>query len=469
MNFIEKIEYEIEKYFHSSGVKEGYETLQNDFKQYTFEKNSQFQDIRKHLETLQQESLQTEIKIISDNQIKDACFLYLDEISLIGVVSKNQIYVFYSSDSASSNINLMSQHTIQFNISDNPFQYQSYPKSKQKIVNFVKGYRESVFPKTEEDLYSCDFFDLHLEKSIQTGIIAGGITGFIHFVDIQSSTNQICFQVHGDTIFDLKSLNRKQSCQDYKNIIVSASKDGSIFLSHLAKQEKLIQLKDFLSTSPMSQFTCIDIDLACENIFSACGDGTIQIWHLSESIKKILLLKSPVNNFVKIEKSQYNYQVQAQEDIMHTVQVTQCNFYGKYLLYLNSQGYITLGTFIEPYIYKAQYRMRKFDKDNTGKNLKFFQIANFDLGSKIENYNKVMHVDQKNGLVWIGKQQSIFCFDLKERRNSEIDYNYSKPLIAYNTFIKANIQKIFFNEGYTVLYILTDEKQLIKFSFILNK
>lgn len=48
----------------------------------------------------------------------------------------------------------------------------------------MRNYRQSVFPLMEEDLHSCDFFDVHTEKNAYFGIVAGGTSGFIHFVDI---------------------------------------------------------------------------------------------------------------------------------------------------------------------------------------------------------------------------------------------------------------------------------------------
>lgn len=94
--------------------------------------------------------------------------------------------------------------------------------------------------------------------------------------------------MHGDIVFDVKVLS------DSKNLVVSAGKDGCLFISHVFKQTKLVQLKDFEVTSPMSMFTSIDVHLSGTRILSACGDGTLQEWEIpttfDEKAESILVI-----------------------------------------------------------------------------------------------------------------------------------------------------------------------------------
>lgn len=82
---------------------------------------------------------------------------------------------------------------------------------------------------------------------IRHGFVVGDSTGFVHFIGTFEECGIISFQVQGDTIFDIKSLH-----VIYPNVIASAGKDGCIYLSDIFRKRKLVQMKDFISTSPMA-------------------------------------------------------------------------------------------------------------------------------------------------------------------------------------------------------------------------
>lgn len=61
------------------------------------------------------------------------------------------------------------------------------------------------------------------------------------------------------------------------------------------------------------------MDLSGHHILSACGDGTLQVWEITDKIKRRLSQTEKSEDYLHIDKALYNYQVLAQEDIMHTV------------------------------------------------------------------------------------------------------------------------------------------------------
>ncbi|EGR31546.1 hypothetical protein IMG5_107660 [Ichthyophthirius multifiliis] len=258
-----------------------------------------------------------------------------------------------------------------------------------------------------------------------------------------------------------------------RNIVLSCGKDGCIYISNIQLMQKLVQFKDFISTSPMSQYNSIFIDLEETHILSSCGDGSLQVWQITNQIKTMMMDQDQTVLFIylnfllnyvkqknkisciKIEKSLYNIQILAQEDIEHTVQVIQCLFYGKFILYLTSQGYINMGIFIKTA--NNKHKMRKFDVDVQRKNLNFFPILDIDIGEKISNYNQILYIDQQKGLLFIGKRSNyIFCYDIKEIQEYDLRYNFYKEIEKIKITSQENIKKIFLSNDLKILFALTD-------------
>jgi len=88
-------------------------------------------------------------------------------------------------------LRLLGRHEIFFEVTDPEKQYADYPKSKQRIVHFIKDYRTSVFPAMTESLFCCAYSEIKRNKTkktqsftslIRQGFAVGGSTGFVHFI-----------------------------------------------------------------------------------------------------------------------------------------------------------------------------------------------------------------------------------------------------------------------------------------------
>lgn len=153
--------------FFSSGCVEGYEKLKKEYATFSEELKIDFGKVTEELDFL--EGKYHEIECPCMEEPEDICFEQMKIATLIGMVAKNVLEVYVSLDiektAVTEKLRLLGRHEIFFEVSDPEKQYADYPKSKQRIVHFIRDYRTSVFPAMTESLYCCAYSEIKRDRT----------------------------------------------------------------------------------------------------------------------------------------------------------------------------------------------------------------------------------------------------------------------------------------------------------------